>query len=182
MKRIKYFFAVTVFLLIPLIFSSCSSWTVIRYIYESDRVKYKAEDFLPTGFASYDKVSYDHNKRILLWFVTDTMTVKVKYDDFYIAKKHEIEEIYDYLTEPVESDMLKGHYTVPVTEFEYKGFYFRVADGGDYPKEFGMVGYNDETKEIAYLWFHDPDQDIIAEPDDDKETAMIEFVEQNFDL
>lgn len=182
MKRFKYAVTVVVFLLIPVLLSSCSSWTVIRYIYESDRVKYKAEDFLPTGFASYDSVSYDHDKKILLWFVTDTMTVKVKYDDFYIAKKHEIEEIYDYLTEPVESYMLKGHYDIPVTEFEYKGFYFRVAAGGDYPKQFGMVGYNDEAKEIAYLWFHDPDQDFIAEPNEDRETAMKNFIDNHFDL
>lgn len=182
MKRIKYALTVIVLLLIPPILSSCSSWTVIRYIYESDRVKYKAEEFLPDGFASYESVKYDHDKKILLWFVTDTMTVKVKYDDFYIAKKHEIEEIYDYLTEPVESDMLEGHYVVPVTEFEYNGFHFRVAAGGDYPKQFGMVGYNDETKEIAYLWFHDPDHDFIAEPNEDKETAMKNFIDENFDL
>ena len=58
----------------------------------------------------------------------------------------------------------------------------RVADGGEYPKKFGIVGYNDETKEIAYLWFYDPDLDFIAEPDQDKEQAMIEFVENNFKL
>lgn len=182
MKKIKYILAASVFLLIPLIFSSCSSWTFIRYIYENDRVKYNAEDFLPDGFASYDKVSYDHDKRILLWFVTDTMTVKVKYDDFYISKKHEVEQIYKFLTEPIEADMLEGHYTVPVTEFEHKGFHFRVAAGGDYPKEFGIVGYNDETKEIAYLWFHNPDRDCISEPDEDRETAMKEFIDEHFDL
>ena len=58
----------------------------------------------------------------------------------------------------------------------------RVADGGEYPKKFGIVGYNDETKEIAYLWFNDPDLDCIAEPDEDREQAMIEFVDENFKL
>ena len=182
MKKFKYFVSVVSFLLVPFIFSSCSSWTVVRYIYESDRVKYEAEDFLPTGFASYESVKYKHKKKVLLFFVTDTMTVKAKYDDFYVAKKHEVEENYDFLTEPIESDMLKGHYDVPVTEFEYNGFHFRVADGGEYPKKFGMVGFNDETKEIVYLWFNDPDLDFISEPDQDKEQAMIEFVDNNFKL
>lgn len=182
MKKIKYVFSIVALLMIPFVLSSCSNWTVERYIYEYHREKYEAEDFLPRGFASYDSVYYDYDKDISFIFETNTMMVKAKYDDFYVAKKHEVEEIYDFLTEPVESDMLKGHYTVPVTEFEYNGFKMRVAAGGEYPKKFGIVGYNDETKEIAYLWFHDPDQDFISEPDEDKEKAMIEFVDKYFDL
>lgn len=182
MKKIKYVLTAVALAMLTVVLSSCSNWTVERYIYEYHREKYEAEDFLPTGFASYDSVYYDHDKNIAFIFETNTMTVKAKYDDFYISKKHEVEQNYKFLTEPVESDMLEGHYTVPVTEFEYNGFHMRVADGGEYPKKFGIVGYNDETKEIAYLWFHDPDQDFIAEPDEDKEQAMIEFVEQNFKL
>lgn len=182
MKRIKYAFTIIAFLLIPFVLSSCSSWTVKRYIYEYHRELYEAEDFLPRGFASYDSVCYNHEKRNLVIFQTNTMTVKVTYDDFYIAKKHEVEEIYDFLAEPIESDMLDGHYLIPVTEFEYNGFQMRVADGGEYPKKFGIVGYNDETKEIAYLWFNDPDMDYISEPNEDKEQAMKDFVSENFRL
>lgn len=182
MKKVKYIFTIALFLLIPLVFSSCSNWTVERYIYEYHREKYEAEDFLPSGFASYESVYYDHDKDISFIFETNTMTVKAKYDDFYIPYKHFLEEEYEFLAEPVESDMLEGHYTVPVTEFEYNGFHMRVAAGGEYPKKFGIVGYNDETKEIAYLWFHDPDWDYIAGPDEDKEQAMKDFVDNNFSL
>ncbi len=182
MKKIKYLSVIIFYLLIPIILSSCSSWTAKRYIYEYHREKYEAEDFLPSGFASYESVYYDHNKRVLLWFVTDTMTVKAKYDDFYESKKNEIEQSYEFLTEPIESDMLEEHYDVPVTEFEYNGFHMRVADGGEYPKKFGIVGYNDETKEIAYLWYNDLDNDFISEPDEDREQAMIEFIDDNFNL
>lgn len=182
MKKIRYSAVIIAALLMMLLFSSCSSWTFIRYIYEYHREYYEAEDFLPSGFASYESVKYDHDKKILLFFFTDTMTVKVKYDDFYIAKKNEVEQTYKFLTEPVESDMLEGHYLIPVTEFEYNGFYFRVADGGDYPHKFGIVGYNDDTKEIAYLWFYDTDFDYIASPEDDKEQAMKDFVKEYFDM
>lgn len=182
MKKIKYVFTVAAFLLIPVVLSSCSSWTVLRYHYEYQRENLEAEDFLPSGFASYDSVYYDYDKDINFIFETNTITVKVKYDDFYIPYKHFLEEDYDFLAEPVESDMLEGHYTVPVTEFEYNGFLMRVAAGGEYPKKFGIVGYNDETKEIAYLWYHDPDTDFIAEPDEDKEQAMKNFVDNNFNL
>lgn len=182
MKMIKYISAIISCLLIPVILSSCSSWTVKRYLYEFHREEFEAEDFLPSGFASYESVYYYHDKRVVLWFVTDTMTVKAKYDDFYESKKNEIKQSYKFLTDPIESDMLEGHYDVPVTEFEYNGFHMRVADGGEYPKKFGIVGYNDETKEIAYLWFNDPDNDFISEPDEDKEQAMIEFVDDNFKL
>jgi len=51
---------------------------------------------------------------------------------------------------------------------------------GDYPHKFGIVGCNDETKEIVFLWFYDTDYDYIASPDEDKEQAMIDFVEENF--
>lgn len=182
MKKIKHVFTAVSFLLISLVLSSCSNWTVERYIYEYHREKYEAEDFLPSGFASYDSVYYNHDKKLLLIFMTDTMTVKVKYDDFYVAKKQEVEETYKFLNEPVSADMSGEYYAVPVTEFEYKGFHMRVADGGEYPKKFGIVGYNDETKEIAYLWINDPDLGYISEPGENKEQAMIEFVENNFKL
>lgn len=181
MKKVRCSAVIIITLVMMLLLSSCSSWTFIRYIYEYHREYYEAEDFLPSGFASYESVKYDHDKKILLFFFTDTMMVKVKYDDFYIAKKNEVEQTYKFLTEPIESDMIEGHYLIPVTEFEYKGFHMRVADGGDYPHKFGIVGYNDDTKEIVYLWFYDTDFDYIASPEQDKEQAMIEFVENNFD-
>lgn len=182
MKKIKYVFCALAVLMIFLVISSCTFSTNKLHLYEYHRELFDAEDFLPSSFENYNNVEYNHKKKILFFFVTDTMAVKVKYDDSYIAKKHEIEQNYKFLTEPVESDMLEGHYTVPVTDFEYNGFYMRVADGGEYPKKFGIVGYNDETKEIAYLWFNDPDMDFISEPDEDKERAMIEFVDNNFKL
>lgn len=185
MKKIKYIFSIIAFLMIPLVLSACSNWTVERYIYEYHREKYEAEDFLPTGFASYDSVYYDYDKDISFIFETNTMTVKAKYDDFYVAKKHEVEQTYKFLTEPVKYKGFidgEGYYNIPATEFEYNGFYMRVVDGGEYPKKFGIVGWNDETKEIAYLWFYDPDRDFLAGPVVDKEQAMIEFVENNFKL
>ncbi|MBE6770963.1 MAG: hypothetical protein E7547_02305 [Ruminococcaceae bacterium] len=182
MKKIKYVFSIVALLMIPFVLSSCSNWTVERYIYEYHREKYEAEDFLPTGFASYDSVYYNHDRKNLIVFQTNTMTVKAKYDDFYVSKKHEVEETYDFLTKPILSDTLNGHYLVPVTKFEYKGFQMRVADGGEYPKKFGIVGYNDETKEIAYLWFNDPDRDYICESNEDLNQAMIDFVDNNFKL
>ena len=89
-------------LIITIVFSSCSNWTVERYIYEYHREKYEAENFLPSGFSSYESVKYNHDKKMALWLATDTMTVKVKYDDFYTAKKNEVEQIYKFLTEPVK--------------------------------------------------------------------------------
>lgn len=182
MKKIRYPAIIAAALVMMLLLSSCSSWTFKRYIYEYHREKYEAEDFLPSGFASYESVKYDRKKKILLFFFTDTMTVKVKYDDFYNSKKNEIEEIYDFLEEPVESDMREGCYLIPVTEFEYNGFHMRVAADGDYPHKFGIVGYNDETKEIVYLWFYDTDFDYISAPDENKEQAMAEFVKDNFKM
>ena len=185
MKKIKYVVTAVALLMITIVFSSCSNWTVERYIYEYHREKYEAENFLPSGFSSYESVKYNHDKKMALWLATDTMTVKVKYDDFYTAKKNEVEQTYKFLSEPVEHEgsfRNQGCYDIPITEFEYNGFHMRVADGGMYPKKFGIVGYNDETKEIAYLWFNDTSLYFISEPDQDKEQAMIEFVENNFKL
>lgn len=138
---------------------------------------------MPAGFESYDSLYYDHDKRILLWFVTDTMTVKVKYpEDFYNYRKEFLDEEYEFLTEPVESVWPDGRFTVPLVEFDYEGFHFRIAAGGDYPKIFGMVGYNDETREMAYLWFHDPDYDFIGDEETPPEQAMREFIDKHFKL
>lgn len=46
----------------------------------------------------------------------------------------------------------------------------------------GMVGYNDETKEIAYLWFYDFDYDYISDAGENKEDAMKALVEDNLKL
>ncbi len=185
MKKNKYVLTTVTLLIIVLILSSCTFSTNKRHLYEYHRELFGAEDFLPSGFENYDNVEYNHKKKILFFFVTDTMTVKVRYDDLYITKKNEIEQTYKFLSEPVETEGIlegQGHYDIPVTEFEYNGFHMRVADGGEYPKKFGIVGYNDNTKEIVYLWFNDPDIDFISEPGEDKEQAMIDFVDNNFKL
>ena len=183
MKRIKYAVMAAIFLLISPLLFSCSSQTVEWDNYQSDRIRYNAEEFLPADLASYDNLYYDHDKKILLWFVTDTMTLQIKYpEDFYNSEKEILDEEYDFLTEPVESDWQDGRYTVPLTEFDCNGFRFRVAAGGEYPKEFGMIGYNDETREIAYLWFHDPDYDFIGDEETSPEQSMREFVENHFKL
>lgn len=182
MKKFRRIPIIIAALMTVLILSSCSSWRIVKYFYSYHREAYFAEEFLPDDYTDFERIKYYHNKKILLFFFTDTMTVRVKYGDSYLSKKAELDKAYDYLAEPVESDMLEGHYLIPVTEFEYNGFHMRVADGGDYPHKFGIIGYNDETKEIAYLWFFDTDFDYIAAPDEDKEQAMIEFVNDNFKL
>lgn len=163
--------------------SSCSSWTLERYFYEHQRTELEAEKFLPERFSGYNKVTYDHDINYLLIFLTETVMVKVQYpEDFYSLEKENVNETYSFLAEPVKSEWYENEYLILATEFECGGFDFRVVSGGEYPKKFGMIGFCDETCEIAYLWFYDTDCDVIGDSQTEPQQAMREFVDYNFKL
>ena len=92
MKKTKYVLITVTLLIIILILSSCIFSTYDRKLYDYHRELFEAEDFLPSSFGKYDNVEYNHKKKILLFFVTDTMTVKVKYDNLYSAKNKSLKK------------------------------------------------------------------------------------------
>ena len=81
----------------------------------------------------------------------------------YSAEKDTLNSRYSFQTE-----LLNAGETECLPQAEIGGYSFRIpsisneyADEIDYPKQFILVGTNDETKEIAYIAFRDPDIDYI---------------------
>lgn len=124
--------------------------------------KYGAEDFFPTDYKTFEKVSFKKNDRFILMFSSDAFTMKIKDPEKFESLKADIIEKYgekDYFgNEPIE----------------YKSAVFRAVTVGDYgfPKSIGFVGISESKKVIYYLWFYDYDLDVIDD--------MQEFFIDNF--
>ncbi len=182
MKYLKYVLPSVALLVIAAVICG-NSPGIKKYSYEYHREKLEAESFLPEGFEGYEDIYYKYDAKPLLIFLSETITVKVKYSEIrYNEEKVKLTESCDFLAEPAKSEWFTDDYTIAYPEFECGGFSFRVAAGGEYPKKFGMVGTNDETYEIAYLWFCDHDLDYIGDSGTDPEQAMREFAESNFKI
>lgn len=101
-----------------------------------------------------------------------SLNLIVAYDeDNYETAKNAILAGFDFLSEPVLHD---GHYHVSDVEFEFSDFLIKVVEDSDfdYPKEFGMVGYSDLKKQVAFLFFYDDDLGRVGK--------MEEFVKNEF--
>ena len=114
-----------------------------------------------------------------------SMQLVIKYDEeIFLKEKERLESAYTYLDKPQKLDVDKDVYTIPIEEFSFAGFDFKIAvfEDTNYPKNFGMVGVSDEKCEIAYLWIYAVDLDYICEADENEIKAMSEFMEYHFSL
>lgn len=152
--------------------------------YNHDVQEYYADLFMPDldSLGEYQKIEYStkHDNGLFPW---DTMQLIVKYDEEIFSQEKELlNTSYSYLKQPKRYD--DGDWYMPVTEFIFAGYDFRVVEfeDTDYPRNFGMVGISEEKCEIAYLWVYDPDLDLICMANDNKLKAMHEFMEYHFSL
>jgi len=181
----KKTFAIIIIFVITLSFTSCiKTYTNIEN-YTKDVEEYYAGAFMPklNEIGEYKEVNYFVRKDEI--FLDYSMRLIVKYDEENFSKEKErLKTAYTYLDEPQKPDWENDVYTIPLVEFSYAGFDFKVAKFEDtiYPKNFGMVGISDEKSEIAYLWFYSTDIDYICEVNDDKNQKMNEFIEYHFSI
>ena len=102
------------------------------------------------------------------------VTEEIEKENFS-EKKKQIDELYDYLDEPVYNSYL-GMNTVPQVEFEIDNYVFRVIDKENetygYPNSLGMIATSESESKILYFAFYSQDLDYIED--------MGEFVEKNF--
>lgn len=154
--------------------------------YADDIEKYHATLFMPRleDVGEYKNVAYFIRKDETV-FPEYTMQLVVEYDeDEYLKEKERLKTAYTYLEKAQKADWNDDVYAIPVAEFSYAGFSFRVAAFQDtvYPKNFGMVGVSDEKFAIAYLWVYAQDLDSICEVGNNGLEEMQEFVECHFAL
>ena len=120
----------------------------------------------------------------LAGFYSDAFALFITYDqNQYNTIKGKILSGYDFLEKPVMRS--SDTYELPVAEFEYKGYYFKIVPDKEYIdycacKSFMLIGFNDETSRIVYMYYYDFDIDYIAEVGDDLEQQMCELIDTAF--
>lgn len=117
-------------------------------------------------------------------FCPKTMSLTVKYDAAtYEAMKQQLLAVYDFIDAPVvdtDGDILLDD------SFPHKGYDFRAVPvrGADdiYSacEYFGLLGMNDNTHCIAWLYYDDVDRDYIATPDEDLDQEMRNLIDDEY--
>lgn len=139
------------------------------------------------SLSGYTDIEYTYKIKCystLVGFYSDAFALFVTYDqDQYKTEKEKILSEYDFLEEPVMRS--SDTYELPVTEFEYKGYCFKIVPDKEYIdfcacKSFMMIGFNDETSRIVYMYYYDFDIDYIAEVGENLEEAMSELIDTAF--
>lgn len=120
----------------------------------------------------------------LAGFYSDAFALFVTYDqDQYNTEKEKILSEHDFLEKPVMRS--SDTYELPVTEFEYKGYCFKIVPDQEYIdycacKSFVMIGFNDEISRITYMYYYDFDIDYIAEVGENLEEEMCKLIDTAF--
>jgi hypothetical protein len=146
---------------------------------EELKAKYNAAreetDFLPAldEIGNSEKTEYYSFHKIMgSMFICDSYTLIAEYgEEEYLNQKAMIEEKYEFVTEADSGNLGDDEYTcLPYADID--GFHFRrLKDKEDasfydaYPKKVHLIGVNDETFEIVYMYFYDFDLDVITSLD-----------------
>jgi hypothetical protein len=100
----------------------------------------------------------------------------VTYDkDTYTSEKAKLDKTYTFLDHPLRGNYCEdgehyktGEYTIPEYKFKCSGYDFRVVkdEYSYYPYWFGMIGVNDSSRSIAYVYFYDQEIKHISSMND----------------
>lgn len=182
-KRFLFIFTVIVILC----FTGCSrsNTNINKYLNTGKKINTHAKNFMPAieDLPDHKDISYKYNNYSVVFFETDTITLKVDYDEeIYEKEKEKLTQNYKFLNKKVISKFDESKYYIPEYEFSINSYSFRIVDEKDnytakYPKSFGIIGTSDEKKSIVYLYFYDEDLDYIEE---DNKGTMSNFVKKFF--
>ncbi|MBR6668425.1 MAG: hypothetical protein IKL25_08715 [Clostridia bacterium] len=141
-----------------------------------------AEEFLPSQneFSNTKAVHFSYQKNFMLMFISKTVAVTVQYTpEEYLGAKESLTQRYEFLDAPMLQSGDNNY--ILDNAFTYKGYDFRVVSYGyGGCKYFGMVGTNDDTCSIAYLYYSDTDLDYIAQADEDLDQKMRALIDDEF--
>ena len=136
------------------------------------RVPY-AEDYMPTEeqLGDYSSLQMTYRHRWLLIFDNDAMGLFVSYqEEAYDAQKEEILSGYPFASGEDGESASDAEATVG-------GYHIRLVQQ-DYPLEtykMGLlIGLDDENQKICYLFYYDPDLDVLHD--------LESYVKENFYL
>lgn len=117
------------------------------------KIYYKIEKDIIFSYDECRAYSYEVNAL----FKQDADTVIFKTGENFEEAKKSIAENYDFYTDPLKDNEPQPH-------FEFSGFNFRLqCIEKDYPKVMLFIGINEQSKEIAYVYFNDVDLDSVSD-------------------
>lgn len=169
-KRTKIF--LSIFLVITIILAGLFWWWC-GFFYSTSSYFYKQVSNseyspLPTidSLPEHKSVKYKYFKDYMGIFESEAYTMIVEYDEeTYNNQKIVIYEPFEALTDwtDTDEDAWYPEKKKDTTPFEFKDFSFMMYSD-DYPHYIYFIGTNDETNEIAYIYFADHDLDEISKP------------------
>ena len=187
----------SIIIVVVLIIGITDRKTDISY-YEKYRQKTgEANKYLP----SLEEIdSYNPNKKLFSYqektefiFTSYGISLFVDYkEEAYQTIVNNYETDNSFLTdEEIEEHLNSSYCDFPVKEFDYKNYHFKIEAryylSSNYKscKSFMFVGFDDESTNIAYLYFYDFDIDYTYEPKEndtiqDRENAMKKMINDYF--
>lgn len=150
---------------------------VERYIdyYDNNYVGYTEDDF-----GEYENIDYQMRLKPGIFRTFGSMYIVEYSNEQYDKQLQAINDI-KYLDSAVMDD--DSYYLIPSEKVEENGWTIRVADIDGYnwyPKQFKMIGTNDDKNTIVYMLFSDDDIDFIS--DKGGEEQLKSFIEEYFDF
>ena len=164
MKRRTIVSAAALVLICAIALSLCSCLYSIHTDYSVEAyekgLRYSSVMPRPDQFGDSEEVFTKHFQVDYAFFRSHTYILIAKYDrEKYEEKRDLLLSSGGFETEPIK----EPDYGDIATSFELDGFHFGYLLLSEYPKRMYFIGYRDETRQIAYVWFDDPDKDYITE-------------------
>lgn len=188
MRKKKYIIVAISFIVFVIVFLIITSGTwKSRYNHYLEKIP-GSELFMPNldELGDYDDIDVRYKNTWKIIFNAKSIALYVTYDDSeYEIRKTALFEQYTLLVEPV----VRGDsYLMPEVVTVVNGYYIYVVDNTEgyeeyiFPKKFGMIGFNDDTNELVYLFFYDIDLDLISLVENGPEGKLASFIQRYFKL
>ena len=159
-----------IILIVAIIISGLFAWCLFGFR-ASTKAEYYEElatqdDYLPTAdsIPEHISVQYKYYEDYALIFMSQAYTMIVKYDeDTYNSQKDVVHLPFEKIDKWTTYDGEENYVKTNTSPIELDGFSFKMFSEY-YPHEIYFIGTNDETNEVAYIYFEDADLDVISEP------------------
>lgn len=159
-----------VILILAIIVGSLFIWDLLGFRV-STKSKYYEElaisnKYLPTAnsLPEHISVEYKYFQQNMLIFVSYSYTMIVEYDENTYNEQKEIAHLpFENIDEFTTYNGDDNEIITNTSPIELDGFSFKMYSEF-YPKYIYFIGTNDETNQIAYIYFEDTDLDVIDEP------------------
>ena len=160
------------------------------YAWNVSNVRFSSQH-MPTveELGNYEELSSSHEHASVLLFAWDSVTLNVTYNqDEYLERKTDILDNYNYITSQVigSFDRVVLHeFSTEINGYTYMVVEYRDQMEYDYeyiPYRIALIGYNDESNTIKYMYFNDSDLDYITSTEPGHEVTLEDFIRQYFDI